>query len=94
MSVQEFSSKRTRWLTMILLFVGASALIAWGGVQIFAEIPFEAEWASSGHADATAEAFTLSSEIRVSSAPNLQKQFCTIRLTLCSELPFVTFNMG
>jgi len=42
---------------MILLFVGASALIAWGGVQIFAEIPFEAEWASSGHADATSEAF-------------------------------------
>ncbi|MFQ6035746.1 MAG: cytochrome c3 family protein [Sedimentisphaerales bacterium] len=58
MSVQEFSSKRTQWLVITFLVVGISTLITWGGVQIFAEIPFEAEWASSGHADATAEAFT------------------------------------
>jgi len=37
----------------------STTLIAWGGVQILAlEIPFETPWASSGHADATAEAFT------------------------------------
>jgi len=57
MSVQEFSSKRTRWLAITFLVVGVSTLIAWGGVQIFAEIPFEAEWASSGHADDLSEAF-------------------------------------
>ena len=34
------------------------ALMVWTGSQAFAvEVPFEAEWASSGHADATAEAF-------------------------------------
>jgi hypothetical protein len=40
------------------LAVGALALVAWGGVQILAvEVPYEADWASSAHADATAEAF-------------------------------------
>jgi len=66
MSAHKFSSKRTLWLTITFLVMGASALVAWGGGQILAlQIPFEAEWASSGHADVTAEAFTLSSEICV-----------------------------
>ena len=41
-----------------LLVVGSTTLIAWEGVQIFTlEIPNEAEWASSGHADEQSEAF-------------------------------------
>lgn len=41
-----------------LLVVGSTTLIAWGGVQVFTlEIPNEAEWASSGHADEQSEAF-------------------------------------
>lgn len=56
---QKFSGKLTRILPNALLIIGALALIAWGSVKVFAlEIPFEALWVSSGHADVTAEAFT------------------------------------
>ncbi len=40
------------------LWAIAAMVVAWTGAQAFAvEVPYEAEWASSGHADATAEAF-------------------------------------
>lgn len=59
MSRHKFFGKWMLRVTVALLIVGATTLLAWGGVQIFAlEIPFEAPWASSGHADVTAEAFT------------------------------------
>lgn len=51
MSTQEFSSKWTLGLTMVLLGV---ALVAWGGPI---EVPFETLWTSSGHADPCSEAF-------------------------------------
>lgn len=58
MSAQKFHSKLAQWLTITCFVVGVSTLIAWGGVQILAlDIPNEAEWASSGHADDLSEAF-------------------------------------
>ncbi|MHC4297076.1 MAG: cytochrome c3 family protein [Planctomycetota bacterium] len=50
MSRKQSFSKWKLWATI--------ALMVWAGSQALAvEVPFEAEWASSGHADATAEAF-------------------------------------
>jgi hypothetical protein len=58
MSRNQFSGKWGLQTAVIVLAVGALTLVAWGGVQVFAmQVPFEADWASSGHADATAEAF-------------------------------------
>jgi len=55
----QFLGKWALRTIVILLVIGATTLIAWGNVQILAlEIPFEAPWASSGHADVTVEAFT------------------------------------
>lgn len=58
MSKQKFSGKAALWLIVALLVVVGAAVVAWGGSQIFPlQIPFEAPWASSGHADGAAEAF-------------------------------------
>jgi hypothetical protein len=49
-----------RWtLRGFIGFVAMGVLIlsGWGGAQLFVDIPFETDWANSGHADATAEAF-------------------------------------
>ena len=55
----QLPGKRRLRKIVTFLVVGSIALAVWGGVQVFAlEIPFEVPWASSGHADVTAEAFT------------------------------------
>jgi hypothetical protein len=59
MPKSQLFGKWTLRAIVTLFVIGAMTLIAWGGAQIFVvEIPYEAEWASSGHADTTAEAFT------------------------------------
>jgi hypothetical protein len=55
MSKQEFSSKWALWLSVTLLVVVASAMVARGAEEV--EIPFWTTWFESGHADANAEAF-------------------------------------
>jgi len=52
MSTQEFSNKWALGLIIAILFVAAGALVA-----LEVEVPFEARWTSSGHADPCSEAF-------------------------------------
>ncbi|MHC4434848.1 MAG: hypothetical protein ACYTBS_23665, partial [Planctomycetota bacterium] len=48
---KQYSSKWTLWTVAVVLAAFASAQ------SLAVEVPFEAKWAGSGHADATAEAF-------------------------------------
>ena len=61
MSREKFFSKWTLWLTIPLFLLPAAALVVWGGIAVAdtgpVEIPSEALWASSRHADANSEAF-------------------------------------
>jgi hypothetical protein len=58
MSIYHFS-RNWKFRFKLALIIGASTLIAWRGASVFGlEIPFEMLWASSGHANAEAEAFT------------------------------------
>lgn len=52
MSKQEFSSKWALWLSVTLLVVVMSAMVAWGVEEV--EIPFWTTWIESGHADPNA----------------------------------------
>ena len=55
----QFSRNWKSRVKLSLIVTVALTLIAWGGVSVFGlEIPFEMLWASSGHADIEAEAFT------------------------------------